>query len=196
MKEYVYIKEINHLIKPGGIYNSFRDAKEDLESDITFYENMCKDFNFSFKFIADLPKSFNDNYTKYMKEYKFIHNAISESIIFCIYELEKKDHKNNKEPISEKYYQIVEQTRKNKADSYQSSSGYIEIGDKFDSIEEAKHFLYNRMESIKLDFSNKNYSASAYESDENNGHFLLSFYNNDIKEDINFDFEIRCYDKK
>lgn len=194
-KEYVYVKQINNVIKPSGIYNTLDSAITDLEMDIAFYENMCKDLNFKFELVNKLPKSFVENHEEYMKEYEFLHNSISEHIVFHIFPAEKKekddtvsDDSNENESNKNDGFPawiVKRQTRKGGTD-HQSSTLEI-IGQYMASITVARIYIEEDMNKLEKENLEKGYKKSKYESDGNQ--FLLAFYK-DPADYIYYDYMI------
>ena len=192
MIEYVYQKIINGIIKPSGIYNTYNTAKFDLESDISFYESMCKDFNFKFEFIKEIPKSFTDTLGIYMKEYKFIHNAITEHIVFEIDPVQRKEDYVDKEEFVKPEYYIVTCDRRETGTNYANATGPIDSGIKFESIRSAKEYIYSKTIEIDQDFKKNKpkFKKTKYDSVDNTYHFLMAYMNYDEGTDIYYDFDI------
>lgn len=190
MIEYVYQKIVNGVIKPTGIYNTYDTAKFDLELDIAFYESMCRDLNFKFEFVEETPKSFTDAHGTCMKEYKFIHNAITEHIIFEIDPVQRKDDAAVDENTNEPDCYIVTCGKKEIGMNHANATGPIDSGIKFESIESAREYIYSKATEIDQDFKkNKSeFKKTKYDSVDGS-HFLIA-YTDDKGTNIYYDFDI------
>lgn len=192
MVEYVYQKIVNGVVKPTGIYNTYDTAKSDLELDIAFYESMCKDFNFELEFVEETPKSFTDTHGTYMKEYKFIHNAITEHIVFEIDPVQRKEDydaavdENTNEPDC----YIVTCDKRETGMNHANATGPIDSGIKFESIGSAKEYIYSKATEIDQDFKKNKpeFKKTKYDSVDGS-HFLIA-YTDDKGTNIYYDFDI------